>query len=405
MHGKDIERLINILTAIKKTTSLNIHKLGRMSDPRLIMIKHTHNVFVNNEAPNAPHGHPSGAHIHNFWLQGNLPTKGRGYRDKISTQLTWPEDYKEDEHYQHLHDWDSDVLEKEHPVKAHDYTNPIRDLRIHYLTPENKKMEKIEVDNYEQVMSFNTEAGSPWDEMYDLEEKIEEMEAYADDYPNLQWLGEKHTLLALMHVVLTYCIDAKWALIHFQDYIQRGYDYQFNDGIPSVRWSDFEKEPEPPLEHAPGSPEDFREGRTDGNKLEIQPTIGVKVNVGALASFFGGMDPFGMVKNALGDLASKIPNEILSGLQGAIGSSLSNIPGSLSGGIGRVTDNFVKNLTDNVSNGINDIANKVSGEISGKISGALNGKTPSDIAGSVAKNMTGKIPGKPSTKLPTKLPF
>ena len=146
--------------------------------------------------------------------------------------------------------------------------------------------------------------------MYNLKEKIGEIEAYADDYPNLQWLGEKHTLLGLMQVVLSYCIDAKWALIHFQDYIQRGYDYQFNDGIPSVRWSDFEKEPNPPQDHAPGNRNDFREGRTDGNKLEIQPTIGAKVNINALASFFGENDPFSMIGNMVNDVKSKLPTKL-----------------------------------------------------------------------------------------------
>lgn len=310
MLGKDIERLTNILTEIKRTTALSIHMLGRMSDPRLETIKHTHNVFVNNEAPNAPHGHPSGAHIHNFWLQGNRPTDGRGYVNKISTQLTWPEDYTEDEHYQHLHNWKSIVWEKEHPVTAHDYTNPIRDIRIKHLSPENRKLEKIERDNYEQVESFNNEIGSPWTEMYELEEKIIEMEEYANDYPNLQWLGEKHTLLGLMQVVLSYCIDAKWALIHYQDYVQRGYDYQFNEGIPSIRWSDFEKEPNPPQDHAPGSPADFREGRTDGNKLEKQPTIGAKINISSLASLLGINDPFANIGNMIDDLKSKLPTKL-----------------------------------------------------------------------------------------------
>lgn len=313
MHGKDIERIINILTEIKKTTALYIHKLGRDSDPRLEMIKHTHNVFVNNEAPNAPHGHPNGAHIHDFWLQGSYPTKGRGYAHKISTQLTWPEDYREDEHYQHLHNWDSVIWEKEHPIEAHHYTDPIKEIRVKKLTPENKRMKKVEDDNYEKVGSFNNEIGSPWDEMYDLEEKILELEAYADDYPHLQWIGEKHTLLSLMQVVLSYCIDAKWAMIHFQDYIQRGYDYQFNEGIPSIRWSDFEREPNPPMEHATGSREDFREGRTDGNKLERQPTIPAKVNIQALSSFFGENDPFGMISNAtkiISDLKSKLPTKL-----------------------------------------------------------------------------------------------
>lgn len=96
-----------ILTDIKKTTAREIHRLSRQSDRRLETIKHTHNVFVNNEAPNAPHRHPSGAHVHDFWLQGDRPTKGRGYVAKISTQLTWPEDYEEDEHYDHLHNWAS----------------------------------------------------------------------------------------------------------------------------------------------------------------------------------------------------------------------------------------------------------------------------------------------------------
>ncbi len=299
--------MTGILAKIKATTSEQIHKLARSSDPRLETIKHTHNVFVNNESPNAPHGHPDGSHIHDFWIQGNSPTKGRGFRNKVSTQLTWPEDYNEDEHYLHLHNWDSIVWEKEHPLEAHSFVNPIKDIRVKSLSPENQKLKKIENDNYEKVDSFNNELGSPWTEMYDLEMKIQDLEVYADDYPNIQWMGEKQALLHLMQVVLHYTIDAKWALTHYQDYIQRGYDYQFNEGVQSIRWSDFENEPNPPMDHSPGAPEDFREGRTDGNKLEEQPTIGAKVNVNALANLFGSNDPFGGI---IKDLKAKLPTKL-----------------------------------------------------------------------------------------------
>ena len=60
------------------------------------------------------------------------------------------------------------------------------------------------------------------------------------------------------------------------------------------------------MDHNAGSRTDFREGRTDGNKLEKQPTIPAKVNIGVLQDLFGNTDPFAQ----LNDLKAKLPTKL-----------------------------------------------------------------------------------------------
>ena len=47
--------------------------------------------------------------------------------------------------------------------------------------------------------------------------------------------------MALMQIIVSYSIDAKWSITHYQDYMQRAYDHQFNDNKASVAWEDFDK--------------------------------------------------------------------------------------------------------------------------------------------------------------------
>lgn len=267
MYGVDIERILKVITDINGETANQINLLARESDHRLTMIKHTHNVhvvsftgsggensgafevtstsiatanIVNHADTGHSHGIPQHKHTIDIKLQGNSPTKGVGKESKISDQLTYSEDYNEDKHEHHKHVEDSTIYEKEHPLTASTYTDPLVELGD-TLQEDIDKLKQIQEKMYTDVTEFNNGYGSPWTEIYDIKSKIDLVKDYADTYPNLQWIGEKFALLNLIQMIFHTTIDAKWALIHYHDWVQRAYDNQFNDNAPSISWNHFEK--------------------------------------------------------------------------------------------------------------------------------------------------------------------
>ena len=97
---------------------------------------------------------------------------------------------------------------------------------------DNIKMNSLESNMYTDVNNFNNSYGSPWKELHTLEESINNIIDL--DLSNGKYMGGKIALLGLMNVALSCVIDAKWALITYHDYIQRGFDSKFNGNIPSV---------------------------------------------------------------------------------------------------------------------------------------------------------------------------
>lgn len=87
---------------------------------------------------------------------------------------------------------------------------------------------------YTDCHQFNNSYGSPWTELNKLKDSVQEAQDFASAHPMLQWLGEKAGLLALINRVMTSAVDARWAIMHFHDYIQRGYDNQYNGNQPSI---------------------------------------------------------------------------------------------------------------------------------------------------------------------------
>lgn len=130
------------------------------------------------------------------------------------------------------------VYEREHPDPANQYVDPIVDIGKE-LQKDLEKMKDIEDNMYTEKETFNNNYGSPWKEIYILKEKIDIVEKYGKDFPELQWIGEKHTLMSLMHIVLSYTVDAKWAFIVYQDWMQRAYDHRFNNNEPAITWDKF----------------------------------------------------------------------------------------------------------------------------------------------------------------------
>ena len=71
-----------------------------------------------------------------------------------------------------------------------------------------------------------------------LNESITLLENYSSSHSQLNWLSEKSALLGLLNTILALSVDAKWALITYHDYIQRGYDNKYNNNTPSVTFND-----------------------------------------------------------------------------------------------------------------------------------------------------------------------
>lgn len=237
MQGVDIERILSVLNDLKDEAANQIIRLACAADYRIETIKHSHNVRV--ESSDGAHGHPDGSHHHDFWLQGNAPTGGQGLENHVSDQLTYAEDYTDDTHPTHKHIEPSIIYEKEHIEISMDYTGTIISMGA-LLSDDAGKMQQISDNMYTDTETFNNSYGSPWKEINMLKEKIDKLEEYSNDHSTLQWIGEKHSLISLIQLIVSYSIDAKWAITHYQDYMQRAYDHQFNDNSASITWEDME---------------------------------------------------------------------------------------------------------------------------------------------------------------------
>lgn len=99
------------------------------------------------------------------------------------------------------------------------------------------KMKKMDNQNYCDKTEINNSIGSPWTEFARLKTGIQDLSSYYDAHPSLQYLGEKTAMCLLMNTVLTLVIDAKWALITYHDYTQRGFDNLYNDNTPSITFT------------------------------------------------------------------------------------------------------------------------------------------------------------------------
>ena len=150
----------------------------------------------------------------------------------------------DDERHRHIRDGENRYTdweisrEEPQPDNAFTYSQPIVELGNN-LDEDIQKMNQIEDKMYNDINKFNNEYGSPWKELRLLKEKINNMDAYANAHPDIKWLAEKHCLMHLIQIVLSFASDAKYANLIFQDWTQRAYDNQFNDNKPSISWDNF----------------------------------------------------------------------------------------------------------------------------------------------------------------------
>lgn len=93
------------------------------------------------------------------------------------------------------------------------------------------KMNSLNDDLYTSSSSFNNSHGSPWSEFNRM------IQACNDTIPymgNLGYIGEKSALADISAHAMQRSIDAKYAIIIYHDYLQRGFDKNYHDNQPSI---------------------------------------------------------------------------------------------------------------------------------------------------------------------------
>jgi hypothetical protein len=126
--------------------------------------------------------------------------------------------------------------ETEIPVSFDAYTliEPIRILFRTFTPGDYSKMCTLRDTLYTSSNSFNNGYGSPWTELTNLYNAINEVIKFVSSNHSVPYMGNKVALLSLLQVLLSRANDSRHALIYYHDYIQRGYDHIFNNNLPSV---------------------------------------------------------------------------------------------------------------------------------------------------------------------------
>lgn len=122
------------------------------------------------------------------------------------------------------------------PIIGYTFIDPIKEAMTS-IEEDCGKMNDLSKGLYTNVNSFNNGYGSPWTELSVLSSTINMVESFISSHANLDWIGDKSALLALLNTILSTSIDAKWALIYYHDYIQRGYDTKYNGNEPSIKFT------------------------------------------------------------------------------------------------------------------------------------------------------------------------
>lgn len=120
--------------------------------------------------------------------------------------------------------------EKDSGIDISDIVDNVTEA-IDSFIPDIEKMSTLESDLYTGTNEFNNSAGSPWTEIHTLEKSIKRIKTLSE--PG-KFVGGKSGMITLLTMALTETINAKWALIFYNDYIQRGFDAKVNSKLPSI---------------------------------------------------------------------------------------------------------------------------------------------------------------------------
>ena len=291
-----MERIIGIINQLKDWTSEQIESLARVSDYRIETIDHSHNALVINgphDHGSGAHRHdvPGIDYPTGYEGEDGHVSRQLTYSDEYSNDRHPTHPHVEDSIiYEREHPEDAMIFVSQYvatPIctntpgdncgqdrcagsgtyhqcwncnlenncdelcnetckhqcsKAHPNPNfkkpcwmrPANNTISDALQKELCQLRIIQKHMYTDIRNFENNYGSPWTELYMMRQKMNVALSYARSHSSLQWIGQKHSLLSLLQNSLSYIIDAKSAIIHYHDWIQRAYDHKFNDNNPSI---------------------------------------------------------------------------------------------------------------------------------------------------------------------------
>lgn len=112
--------------------------------------------------------------------------------------------------------------------------NAISDAMDTLRFADHQNMKSLNKSLFVGSEEFNNNIGSPWNELEKLNNVVSIAESYAASHGTLSDPGEKMGMLSIYNMMLSNAIDFKWAIIYYHDYIQRGYDNNYNNKQPSI---------------------------------------------------------------------------------------------------------------------------------------------------------------------------
>lgn len=123
----------------------------------------------------------------------------------------------------------TEFIEKESTISM---AEPLQEISetLEELSGDLSKLDKLEKGLYTDIKKFNNSIGSPWIEIKRLRSAINTISSYTGE----DYVGDRHVVIAALSAVISSAVDAKWAMIFYHDYVQRGFDNIFNNNEPSI---------------------------------------------------------------------------------------------------------------------------------------------------------------------------
>lgn len=158
--------------------------------------------------------------------------------DKVDYQMVWrlgEEEDKDDDKdpEEETGNFDCFPLEKPYPI-----TNPMPDIMKEYnkLDPDIEKISTMGDNLYTDTDTFNNSIGSPYKEIDSLKNVINKANTYASKNSPFKYVSQKSSMLSLLNTIIEYCNDTKFSLMINHQYIQQGFDHNYNNDEPSITW-------------------------------------------------------------------------------------------------------------------------------------------------------------------------
>ena len=100
------------------------------------------------------------------------------------------------------------------------------------------QMDKMKGNMYTGAGSLLNGIEAPWIELEHLQREVNDANLYHATYAPFNYVGEKAGMLSLLNMIHTAVVDAEWVIVIYHDWIQRGYDFLVNGKSPSITWKD-----------------------------------------------------------------------------------------------------------------------------------------------------------------------